>query len=64
MDDDLNMDDGDDDNNESGGEGMEGNKPINDDERCDFEGRENIEDEDDAGIFDWNEIDVEIEQEN
>ena len=64
VDDDLDMDDGDDDDNESGSEGMEGNEPINDDERCDDEGHENIEDEEDAGIFDWNEIDAEIEQEN
>ena len=61
VDDDSKMDDGDDDDNESGGEGMEGNKPINDDERRDDEGRENI---DDTGVFDWNEIDAEIEQEN
>ena len=61
VDDDLDMDDGDDDDNESGGEGMEGNEPINDDERRDHEGHENI---DIAGIFDWNEIDAEIEQEN
>ena len=58
------MDDGDDDDNESGGEGMEGNEPINDDERRDDEGRENIKDEDNAGVFDWNEIDAKIEQEN
>ena len=64
MDDDSEMDDGDDDDNENGGEGMEGNEPINDDERRDDEGRENIEDEDDACVFDWNEIDAEIEQEN
>ena len=64
VDDDSDMDDGDDDDNQSGGKGMEGNEPINDDERRDGEARENIEDEDDAGIFDWNEIDAEIEQEN
>ena len=64
VDDDSDMDDGDDDDNQSGGEGMEGNDPINDDERRDGEARENIEDEDDVGIFDWNEIDAEIEQEN
>ena len=58
------MDDGDDDDNESDGEGMEGNEPINNDERCDDEGHENIEDEDDVGVFDWNKIDAEIEQEN
>ena len=61
VDDDSDMDDGDDDDNESGGKGMEGNEPINDDERRDDEGRENI---DDAGVFDWNEIDAKIEQEN
>ena len=64
VDDDSDMDDGDDDDNLNGGEGMEGNEPINDDERCDDDGRENIEDEDGAGVFDWNEIDAEIEQEN
>ena len=64
VDDDSDMDDGDDDDNQSGGEGMEGNEPINNDKRRDDEARENIEDEDDAGIFDWNEIDAEIEQEN
>ena len=47
-----------------GGEGMEGNELINDDERCDGKTRENIEDKDNAGVFDWNEIDTEIEQEN
>ena len=56
VDDDLDMDDGDDDGNKSGGEGMEGNEPINDDERHDDEVRENIEDEDDASAFDWNGI--------
>ena len=64
VDDDSNTDDGDDDDNQNGGKGMEGNEPINDDERCDDDGRKNIEDEDDAGVFDWNEIDAEIEQEN
>ena len=64
VDDDSDTDDGDDDDNLNGGEGMEGNKPINDDERRDDDGRENIEDEDSAGVFDWNEIDAEIEQEN
>ena len=64
VDDDSNMDDGDNDDNESGGEGKEGNEPINDHERRDDEGRENIKDEDDGGVFDWNEIDAEIEQEN
>ena len=64
VDDNSDMDDGDDDDNESGGKGMEGNEPINDDERYDDEGRENIKDKDDAGVFDWNEIDAEIEQEN
>ena len=64
VDDDLDMDNEDDDDNQSGGEGMEGNEPINDDERRDDEARENIKDKDDAGEFDWNEIDVEIEQEN
>ena len=64
-DDDSDTDDGDDDDDdESGGEGMEGNEPINDDKRRDDDGHENIEDEDDAGVFDWNEIDAEIEQEN
>ena len=64
VDDDSDTDDGDDDDNLNGGEGMEGNEPINDDERRDDDGRENIEDEDGAGVFDWNEIDAEIEQEN
>ena len=64
VDDDSNTDDGDDDDNQNGGKGMEGNEPINDDERRDDDGRENIEDEDGAGVFDWNEIDAEIEQEN
>ena len=62
--DDSNTDDGDDDDNLNGGKGMEGNEPINDDERRDDEGRENIVAEDGAGVFDWNEIDAEIEQEN
>ena len=64
MDDDSDMDDGDDDDIQNGDKGMEGNEPINDDERHDGETRENIKDEEDAGVFDWNEIDVEIEQEN
>ena len=64
VDNDSDMDDGDDDDNLNDGEDIEGNEPINDDERHDDDGRENIEDEDDAGVFDWNEIDVEIEQEN
>ena len=64
VDDDSDTDDGDNDDNESGGEGMEGNEASNDDERRDDDGRENIENEDDAGVFDWNEIDAEIEQEN
>ena len=57
-------DDGDDDDNLNGSKGMEGNEPINDDERRDGEGRQNIVAEDGAGVFDWNEIDAEIEQEN
>ena len=61
VDDDSDMDDGDDDDNLNGGEGMEGNEPINDDERRDDDGRENIVAEDGAGVFDWNEIDAEIE---
>ena len=64
VDDDSDIDDGDDDDNLNGGEGMEGNEPINDDERRDGEGWENIVAEDGAGVFDWNEIDAEIEQEN
>ena len=64
VDDDSDTDDGDDDDNLNGSEGMEGNEPINDDERRDDDGRENIEDEDGEGVFDWIEIDVEIEQEN
>ena len=64
VDDDSDTDDGDDDDNLNGGKGMEGNEPINDDERCDDDGRKNIEDENNAGVFDWNEIDAEIEQEN
>ena len=64
VDDDLDTDDGDDDDNQNGGEGMEGNEPINDDERRDDDDWENIENEDNAGVFDWNEIDAEIEQEN
>ena len=64
VDDDSDTDDGNDDDNQNGSEGMEGNEPINNDERRDDEGRENIKDVDDAGVFDWNEIDAEIEQEN
>ena len=64
VDDDSDTDDGDDDDNLNGSKGMEGNEPINDDERRDDDGRENIEDEDGACVFDWNEIDAEIEQEN
>ena len=64
MDDDSDTNDGDDDDNLNGSEGMEGNEPINDDERRDDDGRENIVAEDGAGVFDWNEIDAEIEQEN
>ena len=64
VDDDFDTDDGNDDDNLNGGEGMEGNEPINDDERRDGEGRENIVAEDGAGVFDWNEIDAKIEQEN
>ena len=64
VDDDSDTDDGDDDDNQNGSEGMEGNEPINDDERRDNDSQENIEDEDDAGVFDWNEIDAEIEQKN
>ena len=64
VDDDSDTNDGDDDDNLNGGEGMEGNEPINDDERRDDDGRENIVAEDGAGVFDWNEIDAEIEQEN
>ena len=64
VDDDSDTDDGDDDDNLNGGEGMEGNEPINDDERRDGEGRGNIVAEDGASVFDWNEIDAEIEQEN
>ena len=60
VDDDSDMDDGDDDDNESGGKGMKDNEPIKDDERRDDEGHENIEDEDDASVFDWHEIDVEM----
>ena len=36
-------------------------EPINDDERSDGEDPENIVAEDGAGVFDWNEIDAEIE---
>ena len=64
VDDDSDTDDGDDDDNLNCGEGMEGNEPINDDERRDDDGRKNIVAEDGAGVFDWNEIDAEIEQEN
>ena len=64
MDDDLDMDDGDDNNNQNAGKGMEGNEPVNNDKRHDGKTRENIEDEDHAGVFDWNEIDAEIEQKN
>ena len=64
VDGDSDRDDGDDDDNLNGGKGMEGNEPINDDVRRDGEGRENIVAEDGAGVFDWNEIDAEIEQEN
>ena len=64
VDDDSDTDDGDDDDNLNGGEDIEGNEPINDDDRRDDDGRENIVAEDGAGVFDWNEIDAEIEQEN
>ena len=64
VDDDSDTDDGDDDDNLNGGEGMEGNEPINNDERRDDDSRENIVAKDGAGVFDWNEIDAEIEQEN
>ena len=64
VDDDSDRDDGDDDDNLNGGEGMEVNEPINDDERSDGEDPENIVVEDGAGVFDWNEINAEIEQEN
>ena len=64
VDDDSDTDDGNDDDNLNGVEEMEGTEPINDDERRDGEGRENIVAEDGAGVFDWNEIDAEIEQEN
>ena len=64
VDDDSDTDDGDDDDNLNGGKDIEGNEPINDDERRDDDGRENIVAEDGAGVFDWNEIDAEIEQEN
>ena len=64
VDDDSDTDDGDDDNNLNGGEDIEDNEPINDDERRNDDGRENIIVEDGAGVFDWNEIDAEIEQEN
>ena len=64
VDDDSDTDDGDDDDNLNGGKGMKGNEPINDDERRDDDGRENIVAEDGASVFDWNEIDAEIEQED
>ena len=64
VDDNSDRDDGDDDDNLNGGKGMEGNEPINNDERRDDDSREDIVAEDDAGVFDWNEIDAEIEQEN
>ena len=64
VDDNSDTDDGDDDDNLNGGEDIEGNEPINDDERRDDDGRENIVAEDGAGVFDWNEIDAKIEQEN
>ena len=64
VDGDSDTDNGNDDDNLNGGKGMEGTEPINDDERRDDEGRENIVAGDGAGVFDWNEIDAEIEQEN
>ena len=64
VDDDSNTNDGDDEDNLNGGKGMEGNEPINDDGRRDDDSRENIVAENGAGVFDWNEIDAEIEQEN
>ena len=64
VDDDSDMDDGDDDDNQNIGEGMKGDAPINDIERRDDDGWKNIEDEDNAGVFDWNEIRAKIEQEN
>ena len=61
---DLVMDDGDDDENYYGAERNEGNEPFNNDEGCDGEVGVNIENEDNLGIFDWKEIDAEIEERN
>ena len=61
---DSDMNDGDDDENYYGAKGNEGDEPFNDDERRDGEVGENIKNKDNIGIFDWNEIDAEIEERN
>ena len=55
---DSDMDDGDDDENYYGAEGNEGDEPFNDDEGRDSEVGENIENKDNIGVFDCNEIDA------
>ena len=60
---DSNMDNGDNDDNQNGAKGIEGDEPFNDDKGHDGKACENIENKDNIGIFDWNEIDVEIEEE-
>ena len=62
--DDSDMDDGDNDENYCGVEGSEGNEPFNDDEGRDGEVGENTENEDNVGIFVWNETNAEIEERN
>ena len=56
--------DEDDDNNYYGAKGIESDEPFNDEEGRDGKARDNIKNEDDIGIFDWNEIDAEIVEEN
>ena len=61
---DLDMDDGDDNENHYGAEGNEGDEPSNDDEGHDDEVCENIGNEDNVGVFDWNDTDAEIDERN
>ena len=61
---DSDMDDEDDDKNYYGAGVNEGDELFNDDERHDGEVGENIWNKDNVGIFDWNEIDAEIEERN
>ena len=59
-----NMDNGDHDENYYGVEGNEGYEPFNNDEGHNGEVGENIGNEDNVGILDWNKIDAEIEKRN